>query len=108
MDYFQLIPLSPQRTRLRVRLFGLPGSDRRLRAARWLNMRINSQVQREDEGLVESVQAGLATSAYGNGFFSEKEVCLRRLHDMVRTALPVSQLTAPPPGSMADVNAAMA
>ncbi len=109
MDYFQVIPLSPERTRLRVRLFGLPGSDRRLRAARWLNMRINTQVQREDEGLIESVQAGLATGAYGNGYFSEKEACLRRLHDMVRAALPVARLAAPPtPGSMAETNAAMA
>jgi hypothetical protein len=79
-----------------------------LRAARWLNIRINSQVQREDEGLIESVQAGLATDAYGSGTFSEKEVCLRRLHDMVRAAIPVARLAAPPkPGSMADVNAAM-
>jgi phenylpropionate dioxygenase-like ring-hydroxylating dioxygenase large terminal subunit len=109
MDYFQVIPLSPERARVRVRLFGLPGSDRRLRAARWLNVRINSQVQREDVGLIESVQAGLATGAYGSGVFSEKEICLRRLHDMVRAALPVTRLEAPPKaGSMADINAAMA
>jgi phenylpropionate dioxygenase-like ring-hydroxylating dioxygenase large terminal subunit len=108
MDYFQVIPLSPERTRLRVRLFGLPTADRRLRAARRLNGRINSQVQREDEGLIESVQAGLATSAYGSGYFSEKEACLQRLHDMVRAAIPVARLAAPPkPGTMADVNAAM-
>jgi phenylpropionate dioxygenase-like ring-hydroxylating dioxygenase large terminal subunit len=109
MDYFQVIPLSPERTRLRVRLFGLPGRDRRLRATRWLNMRINSQVQREDEGLIESVQAGLATDTYGSGYFSEKEACLRRLHDMVRAAVPVARLAAPPrPGAMADANAAVA
>ena len=108
MDYFQVIPLSPERTRLRVRLFGLPTADRRLRAARRLNGRINSQVQREDEGLIESVQAGLATSAYGSGCFSEKEAWLQRLHGMVRTAIPVARLAAPPkPGTMADVNAAM-
>jgi phenylpropionate dioxygenase-like ring-hydroxylating dioxygenase large terminal subunit len=108
VDYFQVIPLSPQRTRLRFRAFGLPSDDRRLRAARWLNGRINSLVQREDEGLVESVQAGLATSAYGSGFFSEKEACLRRLHDMVRAAIPVARLATPPKlGGMADINAAM-
>jgi len=108
MDYFQVIPLSPTRTRLRVRVFGLRSADRRLRAARRLNFRINSQVQREDEGLIESVQAGLATSAYGSGLFSEKEACLRRLHDMVRAALPVARLATPPkPGTMADINAAM-
>jgi phenylpropionate dioxygenase-like ring-hydroxylating dioxygenase large terminal subunit len=108
LNYFQILPLSATRTRLRVRAFGLPTRERRLRAARWLNARINSQVQREDEALIASVQAGLATGAYGSGFFSQKEVCLRRLHDLVRAALPVARQAAPPrPGAMAEVNAAL-
>jgi phenylpropionate dioxygenase-like ring-hydroxylating dioxygenase large terminal subunit len=108
MDFFQIIPLAPGRARLRARIFGLPGAGRELRAARWLVRRINSLVQREDEGLVESVQAGLATSAYGFGYLSEKEACLRQLHDMVRTAIPVArQATAPAPDTVAAVNAAM-
>jgi len=109
MDFFHIVPLAPGRARLRGRLYGLPGSDRALRAARWLTRRVNGQVQREDEGLIESVQAGLATSAYGFGHLSEKEACLRQLHDMVRAAIPVArQPTAPTPGTVAAVNAAMA
>lgn len=109
MDFFHIVPLAPGRARLRGRLFGLPGNDRALRAARWLIRRINADTQREDEGLVESVQAGLATSAYGFGYLSEKEACLRQLHDMVRAAIPVArQPTAPAPGTVAAVNVAMA
>ena len=109
MDFFHIVPLAPGRARLRGRVYGLPGADRALRAARWLTRRVNVQVQREDEGLVESVQAGLATSAYGFGYLSEKEACLRQLHDMVRAAIPVArQPTAPAPGTVAAVNVAMA
>jgi phenylpropionate dioxygenase-like ring-hydroxylating dioxygenase large terminal subunit len=109
MDFFHIVPLAPGRARLRGRLFGLPGADRAVRAARWLTRRINMQVQREDEGLVESVQAGLATGAYGFGYLSEKEACLRQLHDMVRAAIPVArQPTAPAPGTVAAANAALA
>jgi phenylpropionate dioxygenase-like ring-hydroxylating dioxygenase large terminal subunit len=109
MDFFHIAPLAPGRARLRGRLYGLPGADRALRTARWLTRRVNIQVQREDEGLVESVQAGLATGAYGFGYLSEKEACLRQLHDMVRAAIPVArQPEAPAPGTVAAVNAAMA
>ena len=108
MDFFQIIPVAPGRARLRARIFGLPGADRALRAARWLIRRINTLVQREDEGLIESVQAGLATGAYGFGYLSEKEACLRQLHDMVRAAVPVARRAeAPAPGTVAAVNAAM-
>jgi phenylpropionate dioxygenase-like ring-hydroxylating dioxygenase large terminal subunit len=108
MDFFHIIPVAPGRARLRARIFGLPGADRALRAARWLIRRINTLVQREDEGLIESVQAGLATSAYGFGYLSEKEACLRQLHDMVRAAIPVaSRPEAPAPGAVAAVNTAM-
>jgi len=108
-DYFQVIPLEPGRARLRVRTYGLTTDDRRLKAVRRLNGRINSQVQREDESLVASVQAGLGTSAYGSGVFSEKEMCVRQFHELVRRALPVARLKEPPaPGTMAQVNAAMA
>jgi hypothetical protein len=109
MDYFQVIPLGPGRARLRAPVYGLPTADRRIRAARWLNLRINKQVQLEDEVLIHSVQGGLATSAYGYGYLSEKEACVRQFHDMVRTRIPVAKLPAPPaPGSMAAANAALA
>jgi len=109
MDFFQVIPVAPGKSRLRGRMFGLPSNDRRMRAARWLSTRINVEVFREDNALIESVQAGLGTSAYGQGYFSEKEICLRQFHDMVREAIPVAtQVAQPEPGTVAALNAKLA
>ncbi len=109
MDFFQIIPVAPGKSRLRGRIYALPTDDRRMKAARWLNTRINVDVFREDNSLIESVQAGLGTSAYGHGYFSEKEVCLRQFHDMIRAAIPVAnQLQPPEPGTVAAVNAKLA
>jgi phenylpropionate dioxygenase-like ring-hydroxylating dioxygenase large terminal subunit len=106
MDFFHIVPIGPGKSRLRGRMFGLPSNDRQMRAARWLTGRINMEVFLEDNHLIESVQAGLGTSAYGQGYFSEKEICLRQFHDMIREAIPVaSEVTPPEPGTVAAQNA---
>jgi hypothetical protein len=105
MDFFRLLPAAPGKSVMVGRSYRLPGADRRLRAARFLNHRINVQVQREDDALIRSVQGGLASESYVSGLLSEKEVCLRQLHDMVRAALPVARLPRPPaPGMMKTLN----
>jgi phenylpropionate dioxygenase-like ring-hydroxylating dioxygenase large terminal subunit len=103
---FEVMPLGPGRCRLRARRWTLPERDRRHRAAQYLSFRINSQVQREDEELVASVQQGLRSRGYSSGIFSEKEAALRQLHEMVRQAVPVARRAEPPePGTLASVNA---
>jgi len=106
VDFFQLIPTGPGKCRVRGRTYRLPGDNRReIRAAQFLNYRINSQVQHEDDDLVRSVQAGLTSESYSGGILSEKEVCLRQFHEMVREVLPVARLSEPPaPGSMWTLN----
>jgi hypothetical protein len=48
----------------------------------------------------------LASRSYSFGIFSEKEVALRQMHEMIRQAVPVARLAqAPVPGTMAAVNA---
>jgi len=109
MDFFQVIPLGPGRCRMRGRAYHRRGDNRReLRASQYLNRRINRQVQREDEDIIRSVQAGLGSSSYSAGVLSSREVCLRQLHDMVREALPVARLLEPPePGRMRTLNATL-
>jgi len=103
---FEVLPTGPGKCRLRARRWALPDPDRRSRAAQYLSFRINSQVQREDEALVASVQQGLRSRGYSFGIFSEKEAALRQLHEMVRQAVPVARLAVPPePGTLAAVNA---
>jgi phenylpropionate dioxygenase-like ring-hydroxylating dioxygenase large terminal subunit len=102
---FEALPLGPGKVRLRARRWGF-AEDRQLRAARYLNNRINTTVQHEDEALTASVQQGLASRSYSFGIFSEKEVALRQMHEMIRQAVPVARLAqAPAPGTMAAVNA---
>ena len=97
IDFFQLIPTGPGKCRIRGRCYRLPGDERpEMKAAQFLNYRINTQVQREDDDLVRSVQVGLASESYSGGILSEKEVCLRQFHDMVRELLPVARLPEPP------------
>jgi len=63
-----------------------------MRAARYLNWRINRRVSREDQALIERVQAGMASSSYSVGPLSEGEVCLRSFARRMRTLIPESQL----------------
>jgi len=108
VDFFQLVPLDAGRTLLRARSYALPGAERGLKAARWLQARINALVQREDEELTRSVQGGLSSSAYEVGLLSEKEAMLTAFHDWVRQRIPVArQVQTPAEGTVAALNAAL-
>jgi phenylpropionate dioxygenase-like ring-hydroxylating dioxygenase large terminal subunit len=108
MDFFQVLPTAPGKSRIRARSYRLPNPDRQLRAAQFLNRRINIQVYKEDADLIRSVQGGLGSESYIAGVLSEKEICVRQFHDMIRDAIPVAHLpTAPAPGTTAAVNASL-
>ena len=88
VDFFHVVPLAPGRSMLRWRAYGKPDASRELRAAQWLNRRINFGVHWEDSGLVESVQKNLEAGIYERGVLSDKEVNVKALHDWVRADLP--------------------
>jgi phenylpropionate dioxygenase-like ring-hydroxylating dioxygenase large terminal subunit len=109
IDYFQILPVAPGRCVSRSRAYALPDARREMRAARWLNQRINAQTTREDKDLVEGVQAGLASRGYGLGILSQKEARVRQFQDLIRAAIPVAGLAeAPEPGSIAVRNRELA
>jgi hypothetical protein len=58
-----------------------------MRAARYLNWRINRQVNLEDKALIERVQAGMRSSSYTVGPLSSEEVCLRSFARRMRARL---------------------
>ena len=68
-----------------------------MRAARYLNWRINRRVSVEDKALIERVQAGMASSSYSAGPLSDGEVCLRSFARRMRSLIPESQLPQAPP-----------
>ncbi len=107
--FFQVIPERPGKCWLRAVSYGLPDATPAMKAARYVNWRINDKVQAEDEKLVGDVQEGLLSRSYSVGYLSEKEVALRQFHDLIRAHLPVAwSRRAPAPGSVETVDRAMA
>lgn len=98
IDYFQILPVAPGRCVSRARAYALSDNRREMRAARWLNQRINNQVGLEDVGLVEGTQAGLASLGYGTGLLSSKEARIKLFQDRLRETIPLVRLPHPPDG----------
>jgi phenylpropionate dioxygenase-like ring-hydroxylating dioxygenase large terminal subunit len=105
IDYFQILPLAAGRCVARSRAYALPDARPEMKAARWLNQRINLQVGREDKDLVEGVQAGLGSSGYRSGILSAKEIRVHQFQSQIRETIPIAGLeTAPEAGSLARRN----
>lgn len=91
IDFMQFIPISPTETMIREIAYVHPDSRREMRAARYLNWRINRQVNKEDTELIARVQAGMSSSSYSVGPLSENEVCLRSFTRRMRAMIPESR-----------------
>jgi phenylpropionate dioxygenase-like ring-hydroxylating dioxygenase large terminal subunit len=91
VDFMQFLPVSASETIIREISYALPDGRREMRAARYLNWRINRQVNAEDTALVARVQAGMASAAYQQGPLGESEVCLRAFAGKLRTAIPAAR-----------------
>jgi phenylpropionate dioxygenase-like ring-hydroxylating dioxygenase large terminal subunit len=76
IDFMQMLPLDSGRTLIREVSYGLPDGTRQMRVTRYLNWRINRQVNAEDTTLISRVWAGLASGVYDPGPISAKETCL--------------------------------
>ena len=74
-----------------------PGARREMKAARYLNWRINRQVNEEDTALIRRVQQGMASSRYTPGPLGRSEVCLRSFARKLRRLIPETRLASPPP-----------
>ena len=101
VDFMQFLPVSPTQTVIREIAYVLPAAPddpwrREMRAARYLNWRINRQVNAEDTGLIARVQAGMASSSYTTGPLSEDEVCLRSFARRMRSVIPEACLEREP------------
>ena len=88
IDFMQFIPVSATKTMIREIAYVHPDDRREMRASRYLNWRINRQVNIEDKALIERVQAGMASSSYTVGPLSENEVCLRSFARRMRAMIP--------------------
>ncbi len=99
IDFMQFLPISPTETLIREISYAIPDDRREMRAARYLNWRINRMVNREDAALVTRVQAGMTSASYTQGPLGETEVCLRSFAKRMRELVPEARLPrAPAPG----------
>jgi phenylpropionate dioxygenase-like ring-hydroxylating dioxygenase large terminal subunit len=99
VDFMQWIPISQAETVIREIAYALPDARREMRATRYLNWRINRQVNREDKSLIERVQQGMASSSARAGPLSTREVALRSFGARMRALIPeCREAQAPAPG----------
>jgi carnitine monooxygenase subunit len=96
VDFMQFLPVSATSTLIREISYILPDERREMRATRYLNWRINRQVNREDTDLIERVQAGMASSSYAIGPLGDGEVCLRGFASRIRSLIPEACLARKP------------
>jgi len=99
VDFMQFIPVSATETLIREIAYAHPDERRETRAARYLNWRINRQVNAEDTVLIERVQAGMASSSYVTGPLSPAEPCLAAFAERLRAAIPEAASPRPAAGA---------
>ena len=108
VDFYQFFPETPRRSSMRGGYFALPDASREMRAARYLNMRINRATGEEDIQLIKWCWEGYRSSAFEDIVLSDREVVVRAYHDRLRALFPVLTLReAPAPGSLAERNREM-
>nr|WP_295107487.1 aromatic ring-hydroxylating dioxygenase subunit alpha [uncultured Caulobacter sp.] len=98
VDFMQFIPVSAGKTMIREIAYALPDERREMKAARYLNWRINRQVNAEDTELVARVQQGMASRTFTAGPLATSEVSLRSFGRKMRALVPESRLERPPEG----------
>ncbi|GJL90541.1 aromatic ring-hydroxylating oxygenase subunit alpha [Hyphococcus sp.] len=91
IDFMQFIPLTPTTCVLRESAYALDDDRREMKAARYLNCRINRNVNREDKGLIERVQAGMSSQSFVQGPLGKSEICLRHFAKQMRESIPLAR-----------------
>jgi phenylpropionate dioxygenase-like ring-hydroxylating dioxygenase large terminal subunit len=92
VDFMQFIPVSANETLIREIAYVHPNATREIDAARYLNWRINRQVNAEDTVLIENVQAGMHSSSYATGPLSPNEACLISFGNRMRELIPEANM----------------
>ena len=106
VDFMQFLPVSATETVIREISYALPDDRREMKAARYLNWRINRRVNAEDTELITRVQLGMQSRSYAAGPLGTSEVCLRSFSRKLRRMIPEARLDqSPPPGWSGCANA---
>ena len=96
VDFMQFLPVSATETVIREISYAFPDDRREMKAARYLNWRINRRVNAEDTELITRVQLGMQSGSYQAGPLGTSEVCLRSFARKLRRLIPQARLEQPP------------
>ncbi|MGZ8348760.1 MAG: aromatic ring-hydroxylating oxygenase subunit alpha [Allosphingosinicella sp.] len=102
VDFMHFVPVSPTETMIREISYALPAAKlpeswrREMKAARYLNWRINRRVNAEDTMLIRRVQQGMGSRLYRPGPLGRSEVSLRSFAGRLRDLIPEARLDRPP------------
>jgi carnitine monooxygenase subunit len=93
VDFMQWLPTGPTSCVIREISYVVPDAPdypwrREMRAARYLNWRINRQVNAEDTVLITRVQQGMASRSFSMGPLSDREACLKNFCRKMRELIP--------------------
>ena len=97
VDFMQFLPVNATETVIREISYAIPDDRREMKAARYLNWRINRRVNAEDTTLITRVQLGMQSQTYEAGPLGASEVCLRSFAKKLRKLIPEARLCSPPP-----------
>ena len=106
VDFMQFLPVSATETVIREISYALPDDRREMRAARYLNWRINRRVNAEDTVLITRVQQGMGSPSYKAGPLGTSEVCLRSFAKKLRRLIPEARLERAPARGWSGASAA--
>jgi phenylpropionate dioxygenase-like ring-hydroxylating dioxygenase large terminal subunit len=96
VDIMQWLPVSPTTCLIREIGYARPDARREMRVSRYLNWRINRQVNAEDTVLIQRVQDGMASGSYRVGPLAAGEVALRSFGRRLRALIPECRDPNPP------------
>ena len=101
--FMQFIPISATRTMIREIPYGVPDDRREMKAARYLNWRVNRLVNAEDTELITRVQQGMGSSSFTSGPFAEREILLIDSAERIRQTIPAASEENEPPAGWQNV-----
>ena len=96
VDFMQWLPVTATTSVIREISYALPDDRREMKAARYLNWRINRRVNAEDTELITRVQLGMQSASYEPGPLGTSEVSLRSFAKKLRKLIPEARLAQPP------------
>ncbi len=96
IEFYMTLPVTTKSTIYRGGSYALPDSRRGIEAVRYLNRRINTETEKEDESFVRWMQEGMQSSAFPEQNLSKTEQGVLRFHKRIQSRIPVSNLREHP------------